>query len=341
MKGVSVLAADEKQSHCAFVGNRAMIPFKWRTVKSAFKATNRSTSLAKKCGFIALAGRPNAGKSTFLNHVLGEKVAIVSDKPQTTRNRILGIHHGEDLQMGFLDLPGIHKPQYKMNRMMMRAVNTGLEDADLILHFVDLSVKSGSGDRYVAEYLEKRDIPIILVLNKIDLVNKGKMVEKISQLYELFNPKEVIPISAKTGENIDKLLEIATAYLPESEFMFREDQYTDQTVRFMSAEMIREKVLHYTREEIPHSVAVTIEAFDEEEDGVYISAILWVERATQRKILLGSGGSKISRVRQAARRDLVKLMDKPIDLELYVKVQTKWRDQETFLSNRDLGFTAE
>lgn len=293
--------------------------------------------MTRKCGYIALAGRPNAGKSTFLNHVLGEKVAIVSDKPQTTRNRILGVYHGEDVQIGFLDLPGIHKPQFRMNRLMMRAVHQGLDDADVIFHFIDMSVPSGSGDQYVNTYLEGRDIPVILVLNKIDLVNKSKMIEKVAALHEKFSPREIIPISAKTGENLDKLLALGTQYLPEAPFLFEEDQLTDQTLRFMAAEIIREKILHHTRDELPHAVAVTIESFVEGEGGTAISAVLWAERATQRKILLGSGGQKISKMRQAARRSLAKLLGVPVELELYIKVQNKWRDTEQFLANRDLG----
>lgn len=297
--------------------------------------------MTKKCGFIALAGRPNAGKSSFLNQVLGEKIAIVSDKPQTTRNRILGVYHEEDVQIGFLDLPGIHKPEFKMNRMMMRAVNQGLDDADAILHFIDLSVSSGSGDRYVAEYLAGRDVPVILVLNKIDLVNKTKMIERIQNLHDQFKPVDMVPISAKTGENIDRLMALVKELVPEGEFRFDEDTVTDQTVRFMSAEIIREKVLHYTREELPHAVAVTIESFEEDEAAATISALLWVERPSQRKILLGAGGAMISKIRTNAKREISKLLQKSVELELYIKVEEKWRDGEKFLTHRDLGLISE
>lgn len=297
--------------------------------------------MTKKCGFIALAGRPNAGKSSFLNQVLGEKIAIVSDKPQTTRNRILGVYHGDGFQIGFLDLPGIHKPEFKMNRMMMRAVNQGLDDADAILHFIDLSVPSGSGDRYVSEYLAGREVPVILVLNKIDLVNRAKMIEKVQTLYEQFKPIEIVPISAKSGENIDRLMALLAGLLPEGEYRFDEDTVTDQTVRFMSAEIIREKVLHYTREELPHAVAVTIESFEEDDASATISAILWAERASQRKILLGTGGTMISKIRTNAKREISKLLQKSVELELYIKVEEKWRDGEKFLTHRDLGLISE
>ncbi len=292
--------------------------------------------MEKKCGYVALAGRPNAGKSTFLNRVLKEKVSIVSDKPQTTRNKILGVYHGENIQIGFLDLPGIHKPKYRMNRMMMRAVNNGLDDADLILHFIDMSVPSGSGDRYVDEFLKQRDVPLILVLNKMDLVNKTKALPKINQLYEDFSPEEVVPVSAKTGENLDQLLEIITRYIPAGEFLFDEDDLTDQPLRFMASEAIRENVLHLTREEVPHAVAVTIETFEETEEDVFISALILVERSSQRRILLGSGGSMISKLSQQSRRALRKLLHKAVELELYVKVQDKWRNDDQLLGELNL-----
>lgn len=293
--------------------------------------------MPKKCGLIALAGRPNAGKSTFLNHVLGEKVSIVSDKPQTTRKKILGVYHADNLQIGFLDLPGIHKPKFRMNRMMMRAVHQGLNDGDVIFHFIDLSVTTGSGDRYVSEALKEKETPLILVLNKIDLVNRNKMIEKVANLYEQFSPVEVVPISSKTGENIESLLEVGASFLPAGKFLFNEDQLTDQTLRFMSAETIREKILHNTKDELPHAVAVTIEEFVEAEEGTYISAILWAERPTQRAILLGAGGQMISKIRLGARRSLTDLLDRPVDLELFVKVENKWRDSQRLLSNTDLG----
>ncbi|MDJ0841560.1 MAG: GTPase Era [Acidobacteriota bacterium] len=286
-----------------------------------------------KCGFIALAGRPNAGKSTFINHVLGEKVSIVSDKPQTTRNRILGIYHGENLQVGFLDLPGIHKPKYKMNRVMMRSVSQGLEDADLVYHFVDISVPVGSGDRFVRDFLAKRELPVILVLNKMDLVNKNKVIAVLDQVYKEFQPSDMVPISALEGTNIKRLLEVTAGYLPEGEKLFRDDELTDQPLRFMAAELIREKILHFTREEIPHACAVSMTEFtlDEDEDRYYLAATIWAERAAHRRILLGAGGSMISKIRTGARRSLKDLLQKPVDLELFVKVAEKWRDREDMM----------
>ncbi len=295
--------------------------------------------MTKRCGFIALAGRPNAGKSTFLNHVLGEKVSIVSDKPQTTRNRILGVYHGEDLQIGFLDLPGIHKPKYKMNRMMMRSVSQGLADADLFFHFIDFSIPSGAGDRYVHQFLADRKTPVILVLNKVDLVNRNKAIPKMEKLYEEFSPLEMVPISALNGDNIKKLLEIGAKYLPEADALFPDDELTDQPLRFMVQEFIREKLLHFTRDEIPHAIAVTVEHWEEREDGYGIGAVIYVEKDTQRRIVLGSGGQMIRKITQGSRRSLKKLLEKPVELELYVKVRQKWRDTDALF--QELRLTGE
>ena len=286
-------------------------------------------TILARCGFIALAGRPNAGKSTFLNQVLGEKVAIVSDKPQTTRNRILGVYHGRDHQIGFLDLPGIHKPKFAMNREMMRSVSQGLGDADLVLHFIDVTVPTGSGDTFVHSYLAKRELPVILVANKIDLVNKAKMIPILNELQRRFQPAELIPVSAQTGENLDALISVAAGYLPEGEALFPEDTLTDQPLRFMAAELIREKILHKTREELPHAVAVSItELRLEEEDDIWVvAATIWVERASHRRIILGSGGKMISAISTNARRALRGLLGKPVDLDLFVKVHENWRNR--------------
>ncbi len=294
-----------------------------------------------KSGFVALAGRPNAGKSTFLNFVLKEKVSIVSDKPQTTRNRILGVHHGDGVQIGFLDLPGIHKPKHKMNRLMMRAVNHGLADADLIIHFIDTAKPIGSGDRFVLRMLAEQETPVILAANKIDLVNKSKLIPKLERLHQEFEPRELVPISAKTGENLDRLLALCAEAMPEGDPLFGEDALTDQPLRFMAQEFIREKLLHYTRDELPHAAAVSVTEFqrDDEEDGYRIEAVVWVERASQRKIVLGAGGSMISKISQGARRSLKQLLEKPVQLELFVKVRENWRDQDRDLMAEPLRFS--
>lgn len=287
-------------------------------------------------GNIALAGRPNAGKSTFLNAILGEKVSIVSDKPQTTRNRILGIYHTDKAQIGFLDLPGIHKPQHRMNRLMMKSVSQGLADADLIFHFVDATQDIGPGDRFVHKFLAEKKLPIILVVNKVDLVNKSKLIPRLESFFEAFSPAEMVPISAKTSDNIPKLMELAFSHLEEGEPIYNQDMLTDQSMRFMAQEFIREKILHYTREEIPHATAVTIEQYLEEEEGLLIRAIIWADRPNQRKILLGKQGQMISKIRQGARRALKQFLGQPVELELFVKVKEHWRNQDEILKSLDL-----
>ena len=293
--------------------------------------------MTNKAGLIALAGRPNAGKSTFLNFILGEKVSIVSDKPQTTRNRILGVYHDEGLQIGFLDLPGIHKPKFQLNQRMMKAVQRALADVDLIFHFIDLSIPVGSGDQFAHEYLKRAGKPVILVPNKMDLVNKTKVLAKLQQLSERFDPEALVPVSAKTGDNLSRLIETASAYMPEGERLFEEDTLTDQPLRFMAQEFIREKLLHYTRDEIPHAVAVTLESYEQnEDDTISIGAVIWVEKTSQRRIILGTQGQMIAKITRGARRSLKGLLGKPVYLELFVKVEQNWRDKDSFVT--DLEF---
>ena len=215
--------------------------------------------MTRRSGIIALAGRPNAGKSTFINRALGEKIAIVSDKAQTTRTRILGVYHQSDAQIGFLDLPGIHKPSHQMNREMMRTVRRSLNDADLVFHFIDASVVSGKGDEFAHQIIVDAGLRSIIALNKIDLVNKHKMIPLLESLEQRFSPLAIVPMSAKSGENVDHLIETAIPYLPESEFLYSEDDLTDQPLIFMAQEFIREKILHFTKQEIPHAVAVSNE----------------------------------------------------------------------------------
>lgn len=295
--------------------------------------------MTRRCGFIALAGRPNAGKSTFMNKALGEKVAIVSDKPQTTRNRILGVYHSGDIQIGFLDLPGIHKPEFDMNRHMMRTVYQGLKDADVVFHFIDLTAPVGKGDEFAHEAISRVGVPVILVANKADLVNKQKMIPLLDKLQQRFEPAALVPISAKAGDNVDHLIETAEPYLPESEFLFSDDDLTDQPLRFMVQEFIRERILDLTRDEIPHAVAVTLDSYewDEEEQVQFIAARIWVERASQRRIILGRGGALIKRIRLSAQRALRDLVGQRVAMELYVTVEKNWRNEAKSL--RDLNLT--
>lgn len=288
-------------------------------------------------GRVALLGRPNAGKSTLLNRMVGQKISIVSDKPQTTRTRILGLTLHGDAQIAFLDLPGVHKPAHKLNNRMMGKVHQGLDEAQLILHLVDASTPAGKGDRFVAEMIAQHSRPVILVLNKIDLVNRNRLIGLLDQWNQAFHPAEIIPISSTTGENVEALLNLVSAHLPEAPWAFAEDDLTDQPLRFIAQELIREKILHFTREELPHASAVTISRFEEgdAEQPWVIEATLWVERPNQRMILLGAQGAMISKIRSAAKRSLKQLLGKPGELELMVRVSEHWRQDRNFLQGLD------
>lgn len=289
--------------------------------------------MAQRFGYVALAGRPNAGKSTLINTLTGEKVAIVSDTPQTTRHRILGVMQTGEIQMALLDLPGIHRPHYKMNQRMMKHVSQGLQEADVIIHLLDGKADPGSGDDHVSQVLKEQDKPVVMAVNKIDDINKSKLIPRLQAIQERFDPDVLVPISALTGDNVERLVEQVTQHLKEGPFHFDGDDFTDQPVRTMAAELIREKVLHYTREEIPHAVAVTVEHFQAQEDAdlVEIGAIIWVERGSQRRIVLGAQGQMIRKIRIGAERSLRRFLGQRVAVELHVKVSKKWRDANEFL----------
>ncbi|PIE90401.1 MAG: GTPase Era [Acidobacteria bacterium] len=286
-----------------------------------------------KCGYVGIMGLPNAGKSTFINTLIKEKISIVSDKSQTTRDMNIGILTRESVQIGFLDLPGVHKPKHELNRRMMKIVHQGLDDSDLILHIVDATSKKFSGDKYISHLIKQKELPYILVVNKIDLVNKHKLIEKLERFQHLLEPDEMIPISALTGENTDRLLELITPHLPDSEFLFPLDEYTNQSVRTLVKETVRERVLHYTRDEIPHATTVELEefTFDEEEDCFFIAAMIYVEKPSQRRILIGSNGSMIKKMKNGLNNKLKKILLKPVYCELHVKVKKDWRNLDSFL----------
>lgn len=293
-------------------------------------------------GFISIIGRPNVGKSALLNRFLQEKIAIVSDKPQTTRNRILGVKHRADGQMVFLDTPGIHKPKYKLNQMMVQVARATLEEVDLIFFVAEAtdaprfraggSIRAG-GDLYIMDWLKEIKTPVFLVLNKIDLIKKEQTLPMVEVYCRQFPFAEVVPVSALTGGNTDRLLDIAATYLPEGEPFFPEDTVTDQPVRFIASELIREKILHHTREEIPYSVAVLIEEFVEEKDRpTHIRATLLVERESQKGILIGKSGEMLKTVGKEARLEIERLLGTKLFLELWVKVEKNWRQDEALLS---------
>lgn len=290
-----------------------------------------------KSGFVSIIGRPNVGKSTLLNQVIGQKVAIMSDKAQTTRNKIHGVYTTDKAQIVFLDTPGIHKPQSKLGNYMMQVAEGTLNEVDAILFLVDASEGLGGGDRYIIERLKQVKTPVILVLNKIDKVKPEDVLNMIVQYKDLYAFAEIVPISAMQGSNVERLLEQAVKYLDEGPMYYPADQVTDHPEQFVCAELIREKILHLTREEIPHSIAVTIEDMKVEENGVvHIMAVIFVERDSQKGIVIGKSGALLKEIGRLARKDIETLLGSKCFLELWVKVKKDWRNQERVL--KDLGF---
>jgi len=292
-----------------------------------------------RSGFVALIGRPNAGKSTLLNRLVGEKIAAVSNKPQTTRHRIKGVVSRPDGQIVFVDTPGVHKPGHLLNRRMMSAVHDAIESVDLIVLMRDASVSTGNGDRFVLDLVQKAEKSSILVLNKVDkLRDKAALlplIENYSQEYEF---AEIIPVSALKGDAIEILLEQITKHLPEGEPIFADDELTDQSIRSIAAEMVREKILAFTGEEIPYVTAVVTELFDESDPNIIrIFCAIYVERPSQKKIIIGKQGTRIKDIGTRARMDIEKLVGKQVFLKLFVKVVEDWRNRERDLD--DIGVT--
>lgn len=291
------------------------------------------TSENFRSGYVALIGRPNAGKSTLLNHLVGEKIAAVSNKPQTTRHKIQGIVTLDEGQIVFVDTPGIHKPGFLLNRRMMAAVHDAILSVDLVVLMRDASVSTGNGDRFVLDLVKQSGKKAILALNKID---KVKDKTALFPLIEFYSKEcefaEIVPISALKGEAIENLLRQIVKHLPEGEPIFAEDELTDQSVRTLVAEMVREKILETTGEEIPYVTAVVTERFDESNPNVpKIFCAIYVEKPSQKKIIIGKGGSRIKDVGIKARRDIEHLLGKKVYLQLFVKVVADWRNQERSL----------
>ena len=285
-----------------------------------------------KSGFIGLVGRPNAGKSTLLNAIIGRKVAITSDKPQTTRNIIQGIRTDEDTQMVFVDTPGIHKPKNKLGKALNKQAFFTLGDVDVILYLVDITEPLGKGDLFVIDVLKDVKVPVILVINKIDKLPKDEILKKISEYKDLYNFDEIVPVSAYKKDNIDRLISVLKTKLPDNIKYYDEDMYTDKSVNFMVGELIREKILDLTHEEVPHSVSVVVEAMEYHKDSANIKATVVVDRDNLKKILVGKGGSMIKEIGTRAREDIENLIGKSVYLDLFVKVIPKWRDREKFLN---------
>lgn len=292
-----------------------------------------------KSGFVSIIGRPNVGKSTLLNNFLGMKLAIVSPRAQTTRNRIQGIYTTETEQIIFIDTPGIHKPKNELGTVMNEFAYSALDGTDIILMLVDASSEIGDGDKFIIEQLKKVKIPVILVLNKVDLVEDENILKaNIDSYKEVYNFAGGITISATEGFNIDKLKDMIVSRLEVGPMYYPEDQILDLPERFVVAEIIREKVLLKTKEEIPHSVAVTIESFKEKNKGnlVEINATIIVERPSQKMIIIGKGGQMIKSIGTDARRDIVKFLNQKVYLELFVKVEPNWRNNKKYL--KEFGY---
>lgn len=293
-----------------------------------------------RSGFVTIVGRPNVGKSTLLNQLIGQKIAIMSDKPQTTRNTIQAVYTTEDAQIIFIDTPGIHKPKTKLGDFMVKSAVSTLNEVDLILFLIDVSEEMGGGDRFIMKQLESVQTPVFCVMNKIDLIHPEKLLEIIAQYKEVLEFAEFIPISAKLGNNVNTLLDNIVKRMPEGPQYYPEDQITDHPEQFIIAELIREKLLHATFEEVPHSLAVQIEEMYVQDNGVvYISAIIYVERESQKGIVIGKQGSMLKEVGRLARMDIEALLGSRIFLEMRVKVKKDWRNQDFVL--RDLGFRKE
>jgi GTP-binding protein Era len=289
-----------------------------------------------KSGYVSLTGRPNVGKSTLLNTILGEKVAIVSPKPQTTRNKIIGVKTLPDAQIVFIDTPGIHKPKHKLGELMVKQAKESVKEVDVILFMVEPE-EPGSGDKFIIDILKNMGKPVFLLINKVDTVKKPLVLPVIEAYSKLYPFKEIIPISALAGDGIDVLIKTIVDYLPEGPKYYPDDILTDQLERFMVSEIIREKIIQQTEDEIPYSVAIEINQWSEREDGVvFIQANIYVEREGQKGIIIGKGGARLKTIGTNARLEIEKLLGTKVFLELWVKIKKDWRSSERIL--KELGF---
>lgn len=290
-----------------------------------------------KCGFVSLVGRPNVGKSTLLNSILGIKLAITSDKAGTTRNVINGIYNDKDSQIIFVDTPGIHKPNHKLGNLLNKKAYNNTEGVDVILFLVDISKGFGKGDQFILNKIKDKDVPIILLLNKIDKVkDKQKLLKDIDELRKLYDFAEIIPISAKAHDNVDVLITSIKKYLDEQERIYDEDDLTNVSTKFIMSELVREKVLELTKDEIPHSVTCYVENYEEDDKLVHIQVLIVVDRDNLKKILIGKNGSMLKQIGTLARHDMEEFLGKKVFLETYVKTLKNWRDQEKYFDELGL-----
>ncbi|MTV20301.1 GTPase Era [Staphylococcus delphini] len=293
-----------------------------------------------KSGFVTIIGRPNVGKSTFVNRVIGHKIAIMSDKAQTTRNKIQGVMTQQDAQIVFLDTPGIHKPKHKLGDYMMKVAKNTLSEIDTVMFMVNVNEEIGRGDAYIMEMLKTVKTPVILVLNKIDLVHPDALMPRIEQYQRYMDFAEIIPISALEGHNVDHFINVLKSYLPEGPQYYPDGQISDHPEQFVVSELIREKILQTTSEEIPHAIGVNVERMTQEsEDRVHIEAVIYVERDSQKGIVIGKGGKKLKEVGKRARLDIEHLLGSKVYLDLWVKVQKDWRNKSSFI--KQMGYVED
>lgn len=289
-----------------------------------------------KSGFVGVIGRPNVGKSTLINNIVGKKIAITSNKPQTTRNIIQGIYNDQDTQIVFIDTPGIHKPNHKLGKYLNEQAYYTTTDADILLFIVDASMSLGTGDKYVLEKIKEANKPTILIINKIDKLSKDDILLKINEYKDLYDFKEIIPVSALKKKNIETLIKVLRNYLPDEIQYYDKNDITNKPLTFTVSEIIREKVFELTEEEVPHSLTCIVENMEKNNNSYLIQATIIVDRDSLKKIIIGSRGSKIKEIGIRARKELEELLNKKVYLETYVKTIKNWRDKEKYL--QEFGF---
>ena len=289
-----------------------------------------------KSGFIALVGRPNVGKSTLLNAIIGRKIAITSDKPQTTRNIIQGIYTDNDSQMIFIDTPGIHKPKNRLGKILNKEAYISMDDVDIILFLVDITENLGKGDKFIIDLFKNTSKPVILVINKIDRLPKSEILHKIEEYKDLYDFDEIVPVSAVKGDNIDRLISILKGKLTDNIKYYEDDVVTNVSNSFMISEIIREKILELTHEEVPHSVNVVTEDISYDKNVVNIKAMIVIDRENLKRIIIGKQGTMIKEIGRRSRIEIEELLGKKVYLELFVKVIEKWRDREKYLN--EIGY---